>query len=160
MAGGKERTLRRRIKSVQATKKITKAMELIAATRVHKAQLRATAARPYSEHMTAVIQHLAESGASINHPLLRVPEQASKVAFVIITADRGLAGAYNSSVIRAAERELHARRAKGHDYRLVVLGRKGINYFRFRGYQVEPAFTGMSDTPTFEQASHGRDPRP
>jgi F-type H+-transporting ATPase subunit gamma len=152
MAGGKERTLRRRIKSVQATKKITKAMELIAATRVNKAQQRAYAARPYSEHITAVIQHLASSGASISHPLLREPDEVRRVAFVVITADRGLAGAYNSSVIRAAEREMHARRSEGVDYKLIVLGRKGINYFRFRGYDVEAAFTGMSDTPTFEHA--------
>src|SRR5690606_24895341 len=113
MAGGKERVLRRRITSVQSTKKITRAMELIAATRVAKAQQRANEARPYAEQITGVIQDLAEGGADVSHPLLRKAEQVRKVAFVVITSDRGLAGAYNSSVIRAAEREVQALRAEG-----------------------------------------------
>ena len=110
MAGGQERVLRRRIKSVQSTKKITRAMELIAATRVAKAQQRALAARPYSEQLTSVIQHLAENGGITDHPLLKPAEEVSRVAFVVVSSDRGLAGGYNSSVIKAAEREIHARR--------------------------------------------------
>src|SRR4051812_17291435 len=103
MAGGQERILRRRIKSVQSTKKITRAMELIAATRVVKAQERASAARPYSEMMTNVILDLSSMGGEINHPLLRQGAEAKRAAFVVVTSDRGLCGAYNSSVIRAAE---------------------------------------------------------
>ncbi len=152
MAGGKERVLRRRIKSVQSTKKITRAMELIAATRVAKAQHRVQAARPYSEHITSVIQHMAEAGGVADHPLLRPAADVQKVAFVVITGDRGLAGAYNTNVIRAAERELQARRTEGKDYSLVICGKKGVSYFRFRGYRIDAEFTGMSDTPTYEDA--------
>jgi F-type H+-transporting ATPase subunit gamma len=152
MAGGKERVLRRRIKSVQSTKKITRAMELIAATRVAKAQQRVHAARPYSEQITSVIQHMAEAGGVVDHPLLRPADQVTKVAYVVITGDRGLAGAYNTNVIRAAERELQARRTDGKDYSLVVCGKKGVSYFKFRGYRIDAEFTGMSDTPTYEDA--------
>jgi F-type H+-transporting ATPase subunit gamma len=152
MAGGQERALKRRIRSVQSTKKITRAMELIAATRVVKAQHRAAAARPYSEQVTGVIRDLAEAGAGGSHPLLRQVETVRKVAFVVITSDRGLAGAYNTSVIRAAERELMANRAEGIDYSLVLVGRKAEGYFRFRNYRIDHAFSGMSDTPTYEDA--------
>ncbi len=104
MAGGKERVLRRRIKSVESTKKITRAMELISASRIVKAQQRVAAARPYSEQITEVIRNLAKAGAGKSHPLLSERETVSKVGIVVIAADRGLAGGYNSAVIRAAER--------------------------------------------------------
>ncbi|MFP3907520.1 MAG: F0F1 ATP synthase subunit gamma [Acidimicrobiales bacterium] len=152
MAGGKERVLRRRINSVQSTKKITRAMELIAATRVVKAQDRANQARPYAEQITGVIQDLAEGGAEVDHPLLRKAEHVEKVAFVVITSDRGLAGAYNTAVIRAAERELMALRSEGVDYSLILIGKKAESYFRFRGYRIDASYHGMSDTPHFEDA--------
>ncbi|MET0727462.1 MAG: F0F1 ATP synthase subunit gamma [Acidimicrobiales bacterium] len=152
MAGGKERVLRRRIKSVQSTKKITRAMELIAATRVVKAQHRVQAARPYSEQITSVIQHMAEAGGVVDHPLLRPADDVQKVCYVVITGDRGLAGAYNTNVIRAAEREMQARRTEGRAYALVVCGKKGVSYFRFRGFKLDAEFIGMSDTPTYEDA--------
>ncbi|HEX6238899.1 MAG TPA: F0F1 ATP synthase subunit gamma [Acidimicrobiales bacterium] len=154
MAGGQERALRRRIRSIQSTKKITRAMELIAATRVTAAQQRAAAARPYSERITAVIQNLAAVGGVIEHPLLRPPDptDGTKVAFVAIASDRGLAGPYNANVIRATERELQARRAEGADYSLVLVGKKLESYFRFRGYRIDHAFSGMSDRPTYEDA--------
>ncbi|HUP68418.1 MAG TPA: F0F1 ATP synthase subunit gamma [Acidimicrobiales bacterium] len=152
MAGGKERILRRRIKSVQSTKKITKAMELIAASRIVKAQQRVAAARPYSEQITEVIRSLAAGGAELDHPLLREPEDVDKVAFVVITADRGLAGAYNTNVIRAAERALKAEQEKGRGYSLILAGKKGESYFRFRGYDIDATFSGMSEQPTYEDA--------
>lgn len=152
MAGGKERILRRRIKSVQSTKKITKAMELIAASRIVKAQQRVAAARPYSEQITEVIRSLAAGGAELDHPLLREPEDVDKVAFVVITADRGLAGAYNTNVIRAAERALKAEQDKGRGYSLILAGKKGESYFRFRGYDIDATFSGMSEQPTYEDA--------
>src|SRR5215470_2946658 len=108
MPGGQERALRRRIKSVQSTKKITKAMELIAASRIVKAQQRVAAARPYSERITEVIRNLAVAGAGGDSPLLFQREPVHKVAYLVIAADRGLCGAYNSSVIRAAERAMQA----------------------------------------------------
>lgn len=108
MPGAQERILRRRIGSVQNTKKITRAMELIAATRVVKAQMAANDARPYSEQITAVISNLAAGGTAVQHPLLREATEVRKVGIVVLTSDRGLAGAYNSTVIRAAEREILA----------------------------------------------------
>src|SRR3546814_9172875 len=80
---------------------------------------------------------MAEAGGVVDHPLLRPAETVRKVAYVVVTGDRGLAGAYNSNVIRAAEREVQARRTEGQDYSLVVCGKKGVNYFRFRGYRSE-----------------------
>ncbi len=152
MAGGEERVLRRRIRSVQSTKKITRAMELIAATRVVKAQQRAADARPYSEQITEVIQHLSQAGAGREHPLLRQAESLDKVAFVVITSDRGLAGAYNTSVIRAAERDLMGMQSEGADYSLILVGKKAASYFGFRRYRIDAEFTGMSDTPRYEDA--------
>jgi F-type H+-transporting ATPase subunit gamma len=152
MAGGKERTLRRRIKSVQSTKKITRAMELIAASRIVKAQQRVAAARPYAEKITEVIQNLAAGGAGLEHPLLQEKDEVRKVAFVVVTADRGLAGAYNANVIRAAERSLQKEGNQGRDYALFLVGKKGEGYFRYRGYRIDASFTGMSDQPSYEDA--------
>ena len=152
MPGGAERILRRRIKTVSNTKKITRAMELIAATRVARAQMRARAARPYSEQLTGVIENLAAGGASIDHPLLRQVENVQKVAFVICAGDRGLAGAYNSNVVRTAEREIQALRSSGGDYRIVAVGRKVEGYFRFRGYHIDSSFGGFTDNPTYDNA--------
>jgi F-type H+-transporting ATPase subunit gamma len=152
MAGGAERILRRRIKSVQSTKKITKAMELIAASRIVKAQARVAAARPYSEQITEVIRNLAAAGAGMSNPLLTPREDVRTVGFVVIAADRGLSGGYNSTVIRAAERQLQAEVAAGREYKLILVGKKAAKYFRFRGYAIEASFEGMSDEPTYEDA--------
>ena len=152
MPGGEERILRRRISSVQSTKKITRAMELIAATRVVKAQQRAHAARPYANRITGVIEDLAAAGAATEHELLRRSDEIRRVGYVVITSDRGLAGPYNSSVIRAAEREIMAGSREGRDYSLVLVGRKGRDYFKFRNYRIEASFEGMSDTPRYEDA--------
>ena len=152
MPGGQERILRRRISSVQSTKKITRAMELIAATRVVKAQQRAHAARPYATRITGVIEDLAAAGAAVDHPLLRRSDEIRRVGYIVITSDRGLAGPYNSSVIRAAEREIMAGTREGQDYSLILVGRKGRDYFRFRNYRIDASFEEMSDTPTYEDA--------
>jgi F-type H+-transporting ATPase subunit gamma len=152
MPGAQERVLRRRIGSIQNTKKITRAMELIAATRVAKAQTAATEARPYAEQITEVIADLAAGGTEVSHPLLIQPTELKKVGVVVICSDRGLAGAYNSSVIRAAEREIMAARAEGLDYALVTVGKKAEAYFRFRNYNLTATFEGMSDKPTYADA--------
>ena len=152
MAGGTERILRRRIKSVESTKKITRAMELISASRIVKAQQRVAAARPYSEQITEVIRSLAAAGAGKNHALLQERETINTVGFVVIAADRGLAGGYNSAVIRAAERSLKEHQARGRDYSLILVGKKAADYFRFRGYRVDAVFTGMTDQPRYEDA--------
>ena len=152
MPGGTERVLRRRITSVQSTKKITRAMELIATTRVAKAQQRANAARPYAAKITDVIEDLAAQGTDISHPLFRFEENIQKVGFLMISSDRGLAGPYNSQVIRTAERELFASQTEGKGYELVIIGRKARDYFDFRNYSIAESFEKMSDTPAYEDA--------
>jgi len=127
-------------------------MELIAATRVAKAQTRANEARPYAARITGVIEDLAKGGASASHPLLEAPENISKVAYVVIAGDRGLAGPYNSTVIRAAERELMARTADGIDYSLILIGKKARDYFTFRNYTVDAFYEGITDTPDYDSA--------
>ncbi len=152
MAGGQERILKRRIRTVQSTKKITRAMELIAASRIVKAQARVQAARPYSDQITEVIHHLAQGGAGVSSPLLKAPDEVRKIAYVVLTADRGLCGAYNTSVIRRAERSIEANQKLGRDYALILVGKKAEGYFRFRNFRIDAAFNGMSDTPTYEDA--------
>jgi len=152
MPGGQERALRRRIRSVQATKKITKAMELIATSRIVKAQQRVAAARPYSERITEVLRNLAAAGAGGDSPLLTERDDVRTVAYVVIAADRGLCGAYNSSVIRAAERSMLRQRAEGRQTRLVTVGKKAATYFRFRGWDIDAHFQGFADQPAYEDA--------
>ena len=127
-------------------------MELIAATRVVKAQERTNAARPYSQQITNVILDLADLGAEGAHPLLRKTGDAKRAAFVVLTSDRGLCGAYNSAVIRAAERELMARRSEGLDYALILIGKKANSYFRFRNYDITASFYDLTDRPDYEDA--------
>jgi F-type H+-transporting ATPase subunit gamma len=152
MAGGQERILRRRIRSVQSTKKITRAMELIAASRIVRAQGRVEAAVPYSDQITEVVHDLAEGGGTIDSPLLVPRPEIRRVAHIVITADRGLCGAYNSSVLRAAEGEIEEHRELGRDSSVYVVGRKGESYFRYRRLPVEASFTGFSDQPSYEDA--------
>jgi F-type H+-transporting ATPase subunit gamma len=152
MPGGKERALRRQIRSVQSTKKITKAMELIAASRIVRAQQRVAAARPYSERITEVIRNLAAAGAGGGSPLLRDRDEVRRAAYVVVSADRGLCGAYNSSVIRAAERAMQAEQAEGRETRLITVGKKAMAYFRFRGWPIDEAFMGFSEQPAYEDA--------
>jgi F-type H+-transporting ATPase subunit gamma len=127
-------------------------MELISASRIMKAQARVAAARPYSEQITSVIANLAAGGAGLSSPLLTEREEVRTVAFVIITADRGLAGGYNSSVLRTGERAIRDARAEGKDARIIVVGKKGRDFFRFRHYEIDDAFLGMTDQPTYENA--------
>tara|TARA_B100001142_G_scaffold42970_2_gene38859 strand:+ start:1316 stop:2284 length:969 start_codon:yes stop_codon:yes gene_type:complete len=152
VAGGQERILRRRISSIDATKKITRAMELIAASRIVKAQGRVQAAKPYSEKVTDVIANLAGGGAGVDHPLLAQPGDVSRVAYVVIAADRGLCGGYNNNVLRAVERSIDSDRAAGRDYALILSGKKAAGYFSFRGYDVHAAFEGFSDQPNYSDA--------
>ncbi len=152
MAGGQERILRERIRSVQATKKITRAMELIAASRIVKAQARVAAAVPYSEQITEVVKDLAASGGSSDSPLLVERTEIKTTCYVAVTADRGLCGGYNSGVQRATEGEVKADVLAGRGYTIVPVGRKAEGYFRFRQYQLGQPFNGFSDQPSYEDA--------
>lgn len=152
MAGGQERILRRRIRSVQATKKITRAMELIAGSRIVRAQQRVQAAVPYSEQITEVVRDLAAAGGEVQSPLLNGRESVKRVAYISIVADRGLCGGYNTGVIRATEGEVKHTATEGIDYALILVGRKAETYFRFRGYKMAATFGGFTDNPTYENA--------
>jgi len=152
MAGGQERILRGRIRSMQATKKITRAMELIAASRIVKAQQRVLAAVPYSEQITEVVKDLAAAGGSTASPMLAGRDQVKRVAYVVLTADRGLCGGYNVGVQRAAEGEIKADVLAGRDYTICAVGRKCEGYFRFRGYTIDRAWTGFTENPTYSDA--------
>jgi len=152
MAGGQERILRRRIRSVQATKKITRAMELIAASRIVKAQARVQAAVPYANGITEVVRNLQAAGAGQGHPMLVERDPVRKVAQVVIAADRGLCGAYNSAVIRAAEAEIREDAIQGREYALVTVGRKPEGYFRFRNYRIDATHSGFTENPSYENA--------
>jgi F-type H+-transporting ATPase subunit gamma len=151
MAGGQERILRSRIRSVQATKKITRAMELIAASRISKAQQRVAQAVPYAEQITAVVRDLAAAGGEASTPLL-APREVRKVCYVPISADRGLCGGYNATVLRATEGQIKADVLAGRDYELVTVGRKAQGYFRFRNYKTADSYHGFSEQPTYEDA--------
>jgi F-type H+-transporting ATPase subunit gamma len=154
MAGGQERALRRRIRSVQSTKKITKAMELIAASRIVRAQQRVLAARPYSDQILNVLHHLSQGGAASVSPLLqpRPDDAVRSVEYVVMAGDRGLSGAFNSGNIRTAEVAFNAERAAGRDVVLVTVGKKTEAYFRFRKYAIAAAINGVMDRPTYEDA--------
>lgn len=137
---------------MQSTKKITKAMELISASRIAKAQERVQAARPYSERITEVIRNLAAAGAGGDSPLLNPRDEITTVAYVVVAADRGLAGGYNSAVIRGAERAMAADKEAGRETALITVGKKATGYFKFRGYELAASFGGFTDNPTYEDA--------
>jgi len=152
MAGGQERILRGRIRSVQATKKITRAMELIAASRIVKAQQRVQSAVPYSEQITEVVKHLSAAGGEARTPLLEGRAETRTKCYVVMTADRGLCGGYNAGVLRATEGEIKADVLAGKDYAIIAIGRKAETYFRFRGYKIAATFQGFTDNPAYLNA--------
>jgi F-type H+-transporting ATPase subunit gamma len=151
--GAKYRQWQRRIGSIQSTIKITRAMELVAASRIVKAQNRLHQARPYAVRIQQAIRELAGI-TEVEHefPLLKPREEIRSTGLLVITSDRGLAGAYNSKVIRVGVGILRDAEKAGRQTRLHVVGRKGLSYFRFRGYQMASQTTGISDTPQFADA--------
>ncbi|CAN5367888.1 F0F1 ATP synthase subunit gamma [soil metagenome] len=148
---GQLRVLRRRIRSVQSTKKITKAMELIAASRIAKAQTRVEASKPYSNEITRVLSALA-STADIDHPLLVERENPKRAGVLVVTSDRGLAGGYSSNALRTAEELMALLRSESKEPVLFVIGRKGVGYYRFRNRPMAGQWTGFSEQPGFEDA--------
>ncbi|MBW3620543.1 MAG: F0F1 ATP synthase subunit gamma [Actinobacteria bacterium] len=153
MAGsGQIRQLRRRIKSVRSTQKITRAMEMIAASRIMKAQRRVGEARPYAEQIHEVIRGLAASNAVSDHPLLAEHDAIDRVGLVIATSDRGLAGAYNANVLKIADRAIRQEEEQGREVDLYLVGRKSEGYFKYRGRTPTQLWTGVSDQPTYDDA--------
>jgi F-type H+-transporting ATPase subunit gamma len=145
------REYRARIRSVESTKKITRAMELIAASRIIKAQQRAQQAAPYARELTRAVQALV-TYSNVDHPLTTEPESADRAAILIVTSDRGLAGAYSSSVLKEAERLAERLRGEGKEVVTYLTGRKGEAYYRFRSRPVVQTWTGFSDQPRYENA--------
>jgi F-type H+-transporting ATPase subunit gamma len=146
------RVLRRRIRSVQQMKKITRAMELVATSRIAKAQARVNAARPYAEEITRVLSELA-STARLDNPLLTERENPSRAAVLVVTSDRGLCGAYNSNVIKRADELAALLRSEGKEPVFYVIGRKGVNFYRFRQRPVADSWTGFSEQPHYANAA-------
>ena len=145
------REYRARIKSTESMKKITRAMELIAASRVIKAQQRAQSAAPYARELTRAVSAVA-TYSNVDHPLTTEPETPKRAAILIVTSDRGLAGAYSSSVLKEAERLAEKIRGEGKEISTYICGRKGEAYFKFRNRPVAQSWTGFSDQPSFEAA--------
>jgi F-type H+-transporting ATPase subunit gamma len=152
MAGGQERILRRRIRSVQSTRKITKAMELIAASRIVRAQNRIASNRPYREGMERVLRLTAAADSQAAAKLLGTPESPRHVGILAVVGDRGLAGSYNSGVLRATERRVAELRANGAEVTVWSVGKKAPSYFRYRGIEMAQSFVGFADRPEFSDA--------
>ncbi|HEY3845453.1 MAG TPA: ATP synthase F1 subunit gamma [Acidimicrobiales bacterium] len=152
MAGGQERVLRRRIRSVQSTRKITKAMELIAASRIVRAQARIAANRPYRAGMEKILRETALADPTAAQKLLGTPEAPARVGILAIVGDRGLAGSYNSGVLRATERLVAEHARNGVEVTLWTVGKKAPGYFRYRGVEMARSFAGIADRPEFADA--------
>ncbi len=145
------RELRGRIRSAGAIKKITKAQELIATSRIAKAQARVEAARPYSVQITDMLTNLAAESA-LDHPLLVERKNAKRAAVLVVSSDRGLCGAYNANLLRRSEELFSLLREEGKEPVLYVLGRKALGYFSFRNWDIKESWVGLSEKPTYEKA--------
>src|SRR5512139_72190 len=149
--GAQLRVYRRRIRSVQATKKITRAMELIAASRIVKAQQRVAESTPYAEAITRAVEAVA-SYSDTDHPLTTEKETRTRAAMLLLTSDRGLAGAYSSNAIKEGERLSELLRSEGKEVVPFVVGRKGVGFYRFRSREMAGEWTGFSESPTYLDA--------
>ena len=152
MAGGQERVLRRRIKSVQSTRKITKAMELIAASQIPRSLARIIANRPYRLGMQRIIVEAASGDPAGATKLLALPDKITVAAVLVVTGDRGLSGPYNNASLRAGERLVTKLQSQGTAVRLFTVGKKGSAFFRYRGIEVEDSFLGFLDRPEYADA--------
>ncbi|MET9413838.1 F0F1 ATP synthase subunit gamma [Streptomyces klenkii] len=149
--GAQLRVYKRRIKSVSATKKITKAMEMIAASRIVKAQRQVAASSPYASELTRAVTAVA-TGSTTRHALTTEAENPVRAAVLLVTSDRGLAGGYSSNAIKAAEALTERLRAEGKDVVTYIVGRKGVAYYGFRERPVAESWTGFTDSPTYADA--------
>jgi F-type H+-transporting ATPase subunit gamma len=151
VASAELRLIQRRIRSVKSTMKITRSFELIASSRIVKAQQRVKASQPYTRKMIEVIRNVATASGGVRHSLLDARPMVC-AAVLVVTSDRGLAGAYNSNVLRLAESRLIEHNKAGTDIRVYVVGKKAQSYLRYRGYRIEKAFLGVTDAPGYGDA--------
>lgn len=142
------RDIKREIKSKQNMKQITKAMEMVAASRLRRAQQAATAARPYADKLKEVVASIAAGTKDVKHPMLETRE-IKKTGYLVITSDRGLAGGYNANILRKVTQTIQLKHKSTEEYTLFVIGRKGRDYFRRRNMPVVEEVIGLSDSPTF-----------
>jgi F-type H+-transporting ATPase subunit gamma len=149
--GAQLRIYRRRMRSVKATKKITKAMELISASRIVKAQQKVAASSPYANELTRAVTAVA-SFSTTNHPLTTASERPIRAAVLIITADRGMAGAYSNAAIKEGDQLIELLRTRGLEVSPYLIGRKGINFYKFRNRPITQSWSGFSDNPTYAHA--------
>jgi F-type H+-transporting ATPase subunit gamma len=145
------RELRGRIRSAGSIKKITKAQELIATSRIARAQARVQAARPYATEITNMLTNLANESA-LDHPLLVERDEPKRAGVLVVTSDRGLCGAYNANVFRRSEELFSLLRGEGKTPILYVVGRKALNYYTFRNWKVTDSWTGFSEKPDYDNA--------
>lgn len=145
------RVLVKRRKSVRNIRKITRTMQLIATARFQAAFNRAVATKPYTEKLAELVADLSRAAGSVDHPLLKTHDDVDRSALVVITSDRGLAGGYNANVLRAAVGHIEEQRAKGVEPQVHMVGRKGINFFKFLRREMAEQTTGIGDKPRFEQ---------
>ncbi|MFD5732568.1 F0F1 ATP synthase subunit gamma [Streptomyces sioyaensis] len=149
--GAKLRVYKRRIRSVTATKKITRAMEMIAASRVVKAQRKVAASTPYASELTRAVTAVA-TGSNTQHPLTTEAENPTRAALLLVTSDRGLAGGYSANVIKAAEKLTERLKAEGKEVDAYIVGRKGVSYYSFRERKIVESWTGFTDSPAYGDA--------
>ncbi|GLF94689.1 F0F1 ATP synthase subunit gamma [Streptomyces yaizuensis] len=149
--GAQLRVYKRRIRSVTATKKITKAMEMIAASRIVKAQRKVAASTPYATELTRAVTAVA-TGSNTKHPLTTEAENPARAAVLLITSDRGLAGGYSSNAIKAADKLTQRLRGEGKEVDTFIVGRKGVAYYGFRELKVTDSWTGFTDSPDYADA--------
>jgi len=155
--GAQIRVYKRRIKTVSATKKITKAMEMIAASRIIKAQRQVAASSPYADELTRAVTAVA-TGSNTRHALTTEAEHPTRAAVLLITSDRGLAGGYSSNAIKAADRLSERLRSEGKEVDVYLVGRKGVAYYAFRERKVAGSWTGFSDSPSYADAKTVAEP--
>ncbi|MFD4540449.1 F0F1 ATP synthase subunit gamma [Streptomyces bauhiniae] len=149
--GAQLRVYKRRIRSVTATKKITKAMEMIAASRVVKAQRKVTASKPYADELTRAVKSVA-TGSNTKHPLTTEAENPTRAAVLLLTSDRGLAGAFNSNAIKAGEQLTARLEREGKQVETFIVGRRGVAHYNFRERKITESWTGFTDEPTYGDA--------
>jgi F-type H+-transporting ATPase subunit gamma len=147
--GAQLRVYRRRIRSVQSTRKITKAMELIAASRIIKAQARMTAARPYAQELTRALAALVQE-PTLTHPMLTGVDEPQRAGVLLVTSDRGLAGGYNANAIKRANELARQLERDGKEVVRYVIGRKGVGFYTFRHIPLAGSWTGFSEQPAFD----------
>jgi F-type H+-transporting ATPase subunit gamma len=155
--GAQLRVYKRRIRSVTATKKITKAMEMIAASRIVKAQRQVAASMPYATELTRAVTAVA-TGSTTKHPLTTEADAPARAAILLVTSDRGLAGGYSANAIKAAERLTERLRGEGKEVVTYVIGRKGVAYYGFRERKIADSWTGFTDSPTYADAKRAAAP--